>query len=134
MARSGEDPARIWPVIIPGSCTSPTVIIPLTTGIIAARSAERISGCTASRPEKPRARRVSTSAARTRSSPCRRSPARAALVIELPRINDRDDVLRLIPRTHLYDDADHVGQRRARRDEEGDGSDPVGTGNRLREA
>src|SRR6266436_10328284 len=67
---------------MPGSCTSPTVIIPFTVGIMAARSDARTIGCTASRPEKPRANLASTSSARARSSPCRRSPARAALVIE----------------------------------------------------
>jgi len=71
---------------MPGSCTRPTVIIPFTVGIMAARSAARTIGCTASRPEKPRASRASTSSARARRSPCRRSPASAALVIELPRI------------------------------------------------
>src|SRR5882724_8195212 len=86
MATSGEAPARIWPVIIPGSWTTPTVIRPLTVGIIAARTAERTIGCTASGPEKPRASMASISSVRTRRSDCRRSPASAALVIALPRI------------------------------------------------
>ena len=71
---------------MPGSCTIPTVIMPFTVGIIAARSAVRAIGCIASRPEKPSASRASTSSARTRRSPWRRSPARAALVMALPRI------------------------------------------------
>jgi len=71
---------------MPGSWTTPTVIIPLTVGIIAARSAARTSGCTASRPENPSARRASTSSRRAKRSAWRRSPASAALVIEFPRI------------------------------------------------
>ena len=59
--RSGEDPARICPVVMPGNCTSPTVIMPFTVGIITARSAVRAIGCIASRPETPSARRASTS-------------------------------------------------------------------------
>ena len=86
MATSGEEPARICPVIMPGSWTRPTVIIPFTVGIIAARSDARTSGCTASRPEKPSASLASTSSLRARRSPCKRSPASAALVMELPRI------------------------------------------------
>ena len=37
MAKSGEEPAKIKPVIMPGNCTSPTVFIESTVGWIAAR-------------------------------------------------------------------------------------------------
>ena len=47
---------------------------------------------------------------------------------------DRDDVLRLPPRMHLDDDSNDVGERRRRRDGQGDSGDPGAAGEWLSQA
>ena len=86
MASSGEAPARIWPVIMPGNVTMPTTIKPLTVGISAARNA-CLTGCgEACWAVAPSAQEASMSAVRAAIALARRSAAMAAACIALPMI------------------------------------------------
>ncbi len=54
-AETGDSPARICPVMMPGSVTSPAADMVLTIGSIPRRTASRINGRIASRNVAPRA-------------------------------------------------------------------------------
>ena len=82
----GSAPARIWPVIMPGSAITPAADMALMIGIRPARSARRAASPSAVERSAPSARRASIATRSRDAVVTSESNARLTPVMVLPRI------------------------------------------------